>query len=87
MKIAEGYVHSSRGEIPGPPPLNDSPGSTCINWPLYPASPTVQLPYASQKNPVIFFSNPPQKPSQTQAENSSSFWSQGNLSDSPECID
>ena len=86
MKIAEGYVHSSRGEIPGPPPLDDSPGSTCINWPLYPESPTVQL-CITKKNPVIFFTNPPQKSSQKQAENSASFWSQENLSDSPECID
>ena len=43
MKIAEGHVRSSRGEIPGPSPLNDSPGSTCINWLFYPANPTVQL--------------------------------------------
>ena len=55
MKIAEGYVHSSRGEIPGPPPLNDSPGSTCINWPLYPASPTVQLCITKQ---ILSFSLP-----------------------------
>ena len=46
-----------------------------------------QCNYASQKNPVIFFTNPPQKFSQKQAENSASFWSQGNLSDSLECID
>ena len=54
--IAEGHIHSNRGEIPGPRLL-----MTALVLHLSTGYFTHRVPqcnYASQKNPVIFFCNP-----------------------------